>query len=118
MKSSCGRSDLNSMSTIDKIEIHVETIVAKLVASGLRDPAWIANAYIERIDPDRTLPDLVNGACAAFVQHIARRQLGIAEPEGSLYTKAAGSIRANELRDVVNGLRRRANALQAWYDLL
>jgi hypothetical protein len=104
--------------SIDKIEIHVETIVAELVAGGLRDPAWIANAYIERIDPDRTLPDLINGACAAFVQHIARRQLGIAEPEGSLYTKSARSIRTNELRDAVNTLRHRANALQAWYDLL
>lgn len=105
------------MSTIDKIEIHVETIVAEVIAGGLRDPAWIANAYIERIDPDRTLPDLVNGACAAFVQHIARRQLGIPEPEGSLYTKPARSIRAKELRDAVDALRRQANALQAWYDL-
>ena len=106
------------MSTIDKIEIHVEAIVAELVASGLRDPAWIANAYIERIDPDRILPDLVSGACAAFVQHIARRRLGIPEPEGSLYSKSVESIRANELRDAVNTLRRRADALQAWYDLL
>jgi hypothetical protein len=32
---------------------HVEEIVAGLVAGGLRDPAWVANAYIERIDPDR-----------------------------------------------------------------
>jgi hypothetical protein len=105
------------MSDEDKIEMHVETIVSQLVAKGLRDPAWIANAYIERIDPDRKLPDLANGACAAFVQSIARRQLGIAEPEGSLYTKAALSLRANGLRDALNALRRQAKTLQAWYDL-
>ena len=105
------------MTNTDDIEVHVEAIVSELVAGGLRDPAWIANAYIERIDPDRTLPDLVNGACAAFVQHIARQRLGIPEPEGSLYTKSARSIRAKELRDAVNVLRHHAAALQAWYDL-
>jgi hypothetical protein len=105
------------MSHEDKIEMHIEEIVSQLVANGLRDPAWIANVYIERIDPDRKLPDLANGACAAFVQSIARRQLGIPEPEGSLYTKAAISIRAKELRDALDALRRHANSLQAWYDL-
>jgi hypothetical protein len=38
------------MSNVDEISIHVEEIVAGLVAAGLRDPAWIANAYIERIE--------------------------------------------------------------------
>jgi hypothetical protein len=105
------------MSHEDKIEMHIEEIVSQLVANGLRDPAWIANVYIERIDPDRKLPDLANGACAAFVQSIARRQLGIPEPEGSLYTKAAISIRAKGLRDALDALRRHATSLQAWYDL-
>ena len=45
----------STMSDADEIEIHVEAIVAELVDRGLRDPAWIANAYIERIDPDRRL---------------------------------------------------------------
>ena len=40
------------MSNADQITIHVEEIVvAGLIAGGLRDPARIANAYIERIDP-------------------------------------------------------------------
>jgi hypothetical protein len=99
------------MSNDDEIDMHVEAIVAALVAGGLRDPAWIANAYIERIDPDRKLPDLVNGACAAYVQHVARGQLGIAEPKGS-YAKPVPSIRAKEVRD---SLRLHANALSAWY---
>jgi hypothetical protein len=103
------------MNNDHEIELHVEAIIAELVAGGLRDPAWIANAYIERIDPDRKLPDLVNGACAAYVQHVARRQLGIAEPEGSLYAKPVSSIRARGLRDAANALRRHAEALRVWY---
>ena len=75
------------MSNADEITIHVEEIVAGLVAGGLRDPAWIANAYIERIDPDRRMPDLINGACVVYVQHIACRQLGIVEPKG-LHTRS------------------------------
>ena len=39
------------MSDADQIQTHVEAIIAELVDAGLRDPAWIANAYIERIDP-------------------------------------------------------------------
>ena len=70
------------MSNADEITIYVEEFVAWLVAVGLRDPAWIANAYIERIDPDRRMPDLINGACAVYVQHVACRQLGIVEPKG------------------------------------
>ena len=65
------------MRDANEIEIHVEAIVAELVDGGLRDPAWIANAYIERIDPDRRLSDLVNGACAAYVHHVAYGMLRI-----------------------------------------
>ena len=101
------------MSNADEITIHVEEIVAGLIAGGLRDPAWIANAYIERIDPDRRMPDLINGACAVYVQHIACRQLGIVEPKGSTYAKPVLSIRAKELRDALDALRPRANALRA-----
>jgi hypothetical protein len=103
------------MNSDDEIERIVEAVVAELIANGLRDPAWIANAYIERIDPDRTLPDLVNGACAAYVQHVAGRQLGIAEPKGSPYLKPVSSIRAKELRESAEALRRHAIALRAWY---
>jgi hypothetical protein len=73
------------MSNTDDIEVHVEEIVAEIVAGGLRDPAWIANAYIERIDPDRRLPDLINGACAAYV-----------------------------LRDALDARRRHADELRLW----
>ena len=104
----------SNMSNADEIEVHVEAIVAELVAEGLRDPAWIANAYIERIDPDRRLPDLINGACAAYVQHIACRQLGIVEPKGSAFAKPVSSIRAKELRDALEALRRQANTLRVW----
>jgi hypothetical protein len=89
------------------------SIVAGLIAGGLCDPAWIANFYIERIDPDsRRLPDLINGACAAHVQHIACRQLGIVEPRGSVHAKPVSSIRTKELHDALDALRRRANALR------
>ena len=101
------------MSNADEITIQVEEIVAGLVAGGLRDPAWIANAYIERIDPDRRMPDLISGACVVYVQHIACRQLGIVEPKGSTYAKPVLSIRAKELRDALDALRPRANALRA-----
>jgi hypothetical protein len=57
--------------------------------------------------------DLINGACAVYVQHIACRQLGIVEPKGSAYVKPVLSIRAKELRDALDALRRRANALRA-----
>jgi hypothetical protein len=90
----------------------VEEIIAELVAGGLRDPAWIANAYIERIDPDRRMPDLINGACAVHVHHIACQQLGIVEPKGSAYAKPVSSIRFKELRDALDSLRQHANALQ------
>jgi hypothetical protein len=100
------------MSNADDITIHVEAIVAGLVAGGLRDPAWIANAYIERIDPDRRLPDLINGACAAYVQHVACRQLGIVEPRGSVHSKPVPSVRAKELRDALEAVRRHANELR------
>src|SRR5262245_21249878 len=100
------------MSTADEISIRVEEIVAELVAAGLRDPAWIANAYIERIDPDRRLTDLINGACAAFVQHVACRQLGIVEPKGSVHSKPVPSVRAKELRDALDALRRHADELR------
>ena len=102
------------MSTADEITIHVEEIVAGLVAAGLRDPAWIANAYIERIDPDRRLPDLINGACAAYVQHVACRQLGIVEPRASERATTALSTRTRELRKVLQMLRRRADELRSW----
>jgi hypothetical protein len=55
------------MSITGEAKVRVEEIVAGLIAGGLRDPAWIANAYVERIDPDRRLPDLINCACAAYV---------------------------------------------------
>ena len=84
----------STMSDADEIEIHVEAIVAELVDRGLRDPAWIANAYIERIEPDRRLPDLVNGACAAYVHHVACQQLGIVPPKGSAYSKRIPPLRA------------------------
>jgi hypothetical protein len=87
----------------------VDEIIAELVAGGLRDPAWIANAYIERNDPDRRLPDLINGACAAHVQHVASRQLGIVEAKGAAYAKPVSSIRVKELRDALDVLRRRAS---------
>jgi hypothetical protein len=99
------------MSNGDEIEKHVEAIVAELVAGGLRDPAWIANAYIERVDPDRRMPDLINGACAAYVHHVACQQLGIVEPQHSSYAKPVRSIRAKELRDALEALRRHANEL-------
>ena len=90
----------------------IDKIVAGIIAGGLHDPAWIANAYIERIDPDRSLPDLINGACAAYVQHVACRQLGIFEPTGSLHFKPVPSIRAKELRDALEALRRHADELR------
>src|SRR5262245_59361579 len=102
------------MSNTDDIEVHVEEIVAEIVAGGLRDPAWIANAYIERIDPDRRLPDLINGACAAYVQHVACRQLGIVEPKDSVHPKLVPSDRAKELRDALDALRRHADELRLW----
>ena len=37
------------MNNADEITIHVEEIVAWLVAIGLRDPAWIANAYLNAL---------------------------------------------------------------------
>src|SRR5262245_6255559 len=101
------------MNNADEIEIHVEMIVAELVDGGLRDPAWIANAYIERIDPERRLPDLVNGACAAYVHHVACGMLGIAQPKGPAYSKPVSSIRIKELHDALDALRRRANTLRA-----
>ena len=100
------------MSSAGEIAVQVEEIVATLVAEGLRDPAWIANAYIERIDPDRRLPDLINGACAAFVQHVACRQLGVVEPKGSVHSKPVPSVRAKELRDALDALRRHADELR------
>jgi hypothetical protein len=102
------------MSNTDDIEVHVEEIVAEIVAGGLRDPAWIANAYIERIDPDRRLPDLINGACAAYVQHVACRQLGIVEPKDSVHSKPVPSDRTKELRDALDALRRHADELRLW----
>jgi len=100
------------MSDADQIQIHVETIVAELVDAGLRDPAWIANAYIERIDPDRRMPDLINGACAAYVHHVACQQLGIVQPKGPSYSKHVSSLRARELRDALDTLRRQVNAIR------
>jgi hypothetical protein len=100
------------MSDANEIEIHVEAIVAELVDGGLRDPAWIANAYIERIDPERRLPDLVNGACAAYVHHVACGMLGIAQPKGPTYSKPLPSLRTRELRDALDALRRQANAIR------
>jgi hypothetical protein len=100
------------MSNADDIKIHVEAIVAGLVAGGLRDPAWIANAYIERIDPDRRFPDLINGAFAAYVQHVACRQLRIVEPKGSVHSKPVPSVRAKELHDALEAVRRHANELR------
>jgi hypothetical protein len=58
------------------------------------------------------LPDLINGACAAYVQHVACWRLGIVEPRGSAYAKPVSSIRAKELRDALDALRRHANVLQ------
>ena len=100
------------MSSTDGTAFQVEEIVSRLVAEGLRDPAWIANAYIERIDPDRRLPDLINGACAAFVQHVACRQLGIVEPKDSVHPKPVPSVRAKDLRDALDALRRHADELR------
>jgi hypothetical protein len=102
------------MSSADGIAVQVEEIVAMLVAEGLRDPAWIANAYIERIDPDRKLPDLINGACAVYVQHVACRQLGIGEPRASECATSALSTRTRELRQALQMLRRRADELRSW----
>jgi len=102
------------MSNADAVTIHVEEIVAGLVAGGLRDPAWVANAYIERIDPDRKMPDLINGACAVYIHHVACQQLGIIQPKGSAHAKPVSSMRAKELRDALDALRRRANVLLVW----
>jgi hypothetical protein len=37
------------MSSADGIALQVKEIVARLVAEGLRDPAWIANAYLNAL---------------------------------------------------------------------
>jgi hypothetical protein len=78
-----------------------------------RDPAWIANAYVERIDPDRGLPDLINCACAGYVKNVACKQLGIVEPKTSAH-KSVLSMRAKELRDVLDALQRHTDELQSW----
>jgi hypothetical protein len=59
------------MSNADGIMINVEEIIARIVAEGLRDPAWIANAYIERIDPERRMPDLIKRRmrCLTMLEH-------------------------------------------------
>jgi hypothetical protein len=70
------------------------------------------NAYIERIDPDRRMPDLISGACAVHVHHVACQQLGIVEPKGSANAKPVSLIGFKALRDTLDLLHQHANALQ------
>jgi hypothetical protein len=49
---------------------------------------------LSAFEPDRRLPDLVNGACAAYVHHVACQQLGIVPPKGSAYSKRIPPLRA------------------------
>jgi hypothetical protein len=61
------------------------------------------------------MPDLINGACAVYIHHVACQQLGIIRSKGSAHAKPVSSMRAKELRDALDALRRRANdVLLVW----
>jgi hypothetical protein len=60
------------------------------------------------------MPDLINGACAVYIHHVACQQLGIIRPKGSAYAKPVSSMRAKELRDALDAIRRRAKLLLVW----